>query len=36
MNKSKLKEFIGRIFKTQTGRQIAKELYLSEKLKLKN
>jgi HD superfamily phosphodiesterase len=30
MNESKLKEFISRIFKTQTGRQIAKELYLCE------
>ena len=30
MNESKLKEFISRIFKTQTGRQIAKELYLHE------
>ena len=30
MNGNKLKGFINRIFKTQTGRQIAKKLYLSE------
>jgi hypothetical protein len=30
MNGDKLKGFIGRIFKTNTGRQIAKELYLRE------
>jgi hypothetical protein len=30
MGKNKLKEFIGRIFKTDTGRQIARELYLRE------
>jgi hypothetical protein len=36
MSLDKLKGFIDRIFKTQMGRQIAKELYLSEKLKLKN
>ncbi len=28
MDTNKLKEFIGRIFKTDTGRQIARELYL--------
>jgi HD superfamily phosphodiesterase len=30
MSRDKLKGIIGRIFKTNTGRQIAKELYLSE------
>ena len=30
MSMDKLKGFIGRIFKTQTGRQIAKELYLRD------
>jgi HD superfamily phosphodiesterase len=30
MDKIKLKEFIDRIFKTDTGRQIARELYLRE------
>jgi HD superfamily phosphodiesterase len=28
MDKNKLKEFINKVFKTETGRQIAKELYL--------
>jgi hypothetical protein len=30
MNRNKLKEFISRIFKTDTGRRIAKELYLHD------
>jgi HD superfamily phosphodiesterase len=30
MDRSRLKEFIGKIFKTNTGRQIANELYLHE------